>query len=246
MTDDGKTNDGPIAAFSKKILDALVGTRWGAVSPPHRNPPRPLPVDGRTVALSLLRRYISDLTFFRHGAYNQKLEKDGEPDGFSIPRERIFVEWPDDETLLQPPSITFLQEEDGKYPPIGLNFYVDEATVNKYGQDTVVQWQSEYDETFVLEIHASSRAERRSIISGLEIAMNPVEEYAGLRMIMRDYYGQPAVFSLDRRRLIDDASSSQNRREARMFINMRYTVCQLVSTVTMIPVQNVCVDGDPA
>ncbi len=235
----------PIKSFSRKILGALVGTRWGDVSPVRPPPPAP-PEDGRTIALGLLRRYISDLSFYRSGGVDANEVKQP-PIPFEIPRERIHIEWPDyEDHYLDPPAIVFEQESDGDYESLGLNGYVEEKSRDVYRPGTVVQWQSDYVETISITIKAGSKAQRRAIFSGLETALSPAQEYSGLRFRMRDYFGQLVLFTAMRRRNPDDADSARNRREGKIYVEMRFMIVQLVNVNSLQPRMELCVNDEPA
>lgn len=205
------------------VRDLIIGTPWGTVRPSRANP-FPLAVDGRTAALRILRRYVASLVFFRPGSYDALTEKEGEPIPFKIPIEDILIEWPDYEVELKFPSVVFLGLGPGSYETIGLTSYIDEETLNKYGENTVLQWQYEYVETFAMDVWCTLRAERRSIRAGLDVALTPTEQMSGIRFRMPEYYDQPVVFALQDADLIEGEDSGRDRRVLRMRIEMRYTV----------------------
>jgi hypothetical protein len=228
--------------FSAEIRRLIWGRPFGSTYPPRQPPPPPV-YDGRTAALSILRKYIEELTFYRPGG------KD--PNGvacppieFQIPKNHIHVEWPDDEVELGLPSISFLSQGPANYDGIGLTCHVDEKTKDVYSPGTVLTWLSEYQEDVLLEVWAETKAQRRAIVLGLEVALSPLEYMAGLRFVMPDYYGQLATFALQTRELIDDDGSTKLRRKARLVVNLRFHVVALVAVEEIDPRVELSVDVD--
>ncbi len=196
-------------------------------------------MDGRTAALRTLARYVSELTFYRSGELLAVPTATAEavygpPIPFAIPREQFYEEQPDNPEELTLPCITVIAG-DASYNPIGMTTFVIEESRDQYGLGTVLQWQSSYDETIVLEIAAQSKAERRAIKVGLEQALVPTEQLYGLRFAMPDYFGQLVTFSLDKFKLKEEMSG-QNRRKSHMTLAMHLTVVALVDAVTLRPV----------
>lgn len=228
--------------LSPEMRKLLFGTPWGETFPSRPNPP-PLAVDGRTVALRILRRYLSELTFFRAGDKNPDGSR-GSPIPFKIVEKDIQIGWPDYEKTENFPSVVLLHGA-GEYNTIGLSGYVEEDTRDKYGIGTVVQWMSEYQEDVILEIWANKRAEMRSILAGIEVSLSPTEQMYGLRFTMPDYFGEFVCFTLGTRQEFDDADSAKNRRHARLTIEMRFTVVALVNYVLARGELHTTVDVDP-
>jgi hypothetical protein len=169
-----------------------------------------------------LRDYISELIFFRAGDIGNP------PIPFQIPKKNIHIEWPDNVEDLVFPSLAFLPSK-GMYDAIGLTSYIEEETRDVFAPGTVLQWQSEYTETFQIEAWASKKAERRALIACLESDLVPTEQMYGVRFTMPDYYNEQVCFTLMSRTNIDDADSAKNRRRARLDVEMRYTVVRLVN-----------------
>lgn len=207
-------------SFSDYIKSLLFGDPFGAVYPP-RPAPQPPSVDGRTVALRIFRRYVSELTFFRSAGQGAN------PTPFQIAEKDISIEVPDPVKDLVFPSIAILPGP-VTYEVIGLTSYVEESTRDKYAPGTVLQWMSEYNETFKLEVWTSTRAERRAILAGLEAALSPTEQMYGLRFRMPDYYNELVCFALFARNL-DDSFAAQRRRRATLEIEMRFNIVSLVN-----------------
>jgi hypothetical protein len=224
-------------SFPATLRDLLVGTPFGEVFPKKPAIIRPTN-DGRTVALEILKKYISLLTFRRAGAVG------GPPIAFRIAKENIHIEWPDHEVNDEYPGVVMLQVEDGVYEAIGLTSHIDESTKDVYAPGTVILTQSEYTETFALEVHTSLKPERRAVIVGLEQALTPTEQMYGIRFRMPDYYDQHVCFTVMSRRLNDDPDSARHRRIATLNIEMRYNVVALIDAVTMRPIVKVNVDVD--
>lgn len=237
-----------IANFSEFIKKAFQGTPFGNVYP-AKELPIPSTIDGRTAALRLLRRYISELTFYRTGPLVSEATAStdrvyGAPIAFRIKEENIFIEAADKEVELSLPTIA-IDPGKGIYNPIGLTAWNDPDTQDVYGKGTIVTWMSEYQETLTIEISASNRAERRALVLGLEQALNPTEQMSALRFKMDAYYGQLCAFSLNAREF-DDSEAMDGRRKARLEVDLTFTQCALVNYTEMNPMLGIIVTEDPS
>jgi hypothetical protein len=228
--------------LSKAIRDLFIQQPFGEVWPPRAEPP-PQTVDGRTVALRIMKKYIGELTFFRPGGKDQNGVA-GPPVAFKVLPENIHIEWPDDPVEMVFPSIVFLSQGPAQYAAIGLTTNLDEDSVNKFAPGTVVQIQSEFTETFAIEIWADTKPQRRSLLAGLETSLTPTETMYGIRFRMPDYYDQLVCFSLGSRMLTDDEFATKNRRKAQLMIEMRFNTVALVNVNTIDPSVKVSVDVD--
>lgn len=226
--------------FSKEVRDVLQGDPFGEVFP-KREPPVPPIYDGRTAAMRILKLYFSELVFYRAGGKDEAGDQK-DPIPFKIPFRDIHVEWPDDEEDLHLPALAFLAQSPGDYDSIGLTNVVEEQTKDVYSPGTVLIWMSEYQEKFAIDIWAETKAQRRSIIAGLEQALSPLQQMAGIRFRMPDYYEQLACFALQTREIIDDELSTLVRRKARLIVDLRFNVVALVNVETMNPVTTLDVD----
>lgn len=231
-----------MSKISDKLRAILWGTPFGEVFPAKENPP-PLPEDGRTIALRILRDYVSELVFYRLAGIDEN-GKRRPPIPFQIEPADIYIEWPDNEENMRFPSLVFLSTGPANYNVIGLTSYVEEGSKDVYGPGTVLQWMSEYTEKVSLEIWASKKSERRAILAGLETALTPTEQMYGLRFRMPNYYNELVCFTVESRELIDDGDAVKNRRHARVTIEMRFNVVALVNYVTVNPFMKVDVDSD--
>jgi hypothetical protein len=227
--------------LSPELKKLLWGTPWGEVYPSRPNPP-PLAYDGRTVALRILRDYLSEITFRRPGG-RTAAGASMPPIDFRIAKRDIMIGWPDYEKELQFPSIVFLHGS-GNYDMIGLTSYVEEDSRDKYAPGTVVMWMSEYVETVQVEIWANKKAELRSVLAGVETALSPTEQMYGLRFRMADYFDQLVRFSPGKRQENDDADGARDRRSARLEVEMAFHVVSLVNYATLRPELKVVVDAD--
>jgi hypothetical protein len=223
--------------LSKFLQKVLFGTPWGTTYPARENPPPPA-YDGRTVALRLLRRFITELTFYRANAEGQP------PIPFQIAEKDIHIEWPDNEDDLVFPSIALLSTGPANYDMIGLTGYVEENTRDVYAPGTVVQWMNEYRENIVLEIWATKKSERRAILAGLEAALSPTEQMYGLRFTMPDYFNELVCFAANDREIIDDGEAVKNRRRARITLQMRFHQVALVNYNQLVTTTKVETDVD--
>jgi hypothetical protein len=230
--------------FSKEIRALLFGNPFGEVFPPRPNPPPPV-VDGRTVALRILKKYFSELTFYRSGG-KDPAGNALEPISFQVPDRDIHIEWPDDPENVHFPAIAFLSEDRADYDSIGLTSYVEEASRDVYQKDTIIIWLSEYVENFVIEIWTDTKAERRSILAGLEQAMVPLQQMYGIRFRMPDYFDQLVCFALQDREVVEDDMAVRNRRKARLRVEMRFNVVALVNAADFEPSVRIDVDADEA
>jgi len=148
---------------------------------------------------------------------------------FTVPRDSIMIEQPDDIVDLKFPSIAFLAGT-GTIDPLGLGApQLLEETLDRYGDGTAIVLASEYSERFTLEMWASSRAERRALVAGTSVALRGIEESYALRLSLPDYFDQVAEFSLEESRLIDDPDAVRNRRRAHLLVNMRMPEVFLVN-----------------
>jgi len=207
-----------------KLLD---GTRWGSVFPPR--PAIPIAaVDGRTAVLERFADYLHCIVF-------RKLNPPGPPEDYQIPRERFLVEYPDDD--VQPMKFPTIVFEPGRYTldPKGLTPAADEGSRDEHGPGTVLVCSDEYVERVVLVIWASTRAQRRAILAGVEWACHPVEEMAGVRLRVPAYYGQTAHFLALEGQNIDDEDSGRRRRRTEMVFEMRFDLVTLRRVVEIAP-----------
>jgi len=206
--------------------DLVQGLPFGTVLPPASQIPWPA-VDGRTVALTILQHYISELTLNRPDANGKIIP-------YSIPLENIHIEQPDNEADLKFPSIVFRPGE-GVLDTIGLTCYLDESTRDVYRAGYVVQEQGEYREIITLECWAASKAIRRSLLAGLSAALVPIEQMYGLRFRMPDYYDRTVCFSLASSTSPDDPDNARNRRWGIMQLEMRFNLSVLYPYVEIEP-----------
>lgn len=200
---------------------------YGEVFPPR--PAQPLPTtDARTYALRAFADFIATLNFRRAGA------TPGQAIEFSIARENIHIEQPDNMEDGVFPSIAFLPGR-ATYDYFGLGPpYMDEATFGVFAPGTVLITPGEYKESFTLEVWASKRAERRAVLAGLEAALLNEETSTATRIELPAYYGLVASFSLDQRELVDD-DAARNRRRGHMMITLSVPIAQLVNANILRP-----------
>jgi hypothetical protein len=140
---------------------------------------------------------------------------------FQVPIANILIEQPDDPKVLKFPSIAFLPGV-GSNEPIGLGPpKIMEETVDKFGDGTALVLASEFSEVFIVEVWASTRAERRALVAGISVALRSVEESYSTRIMLPDYYDQIAEFWLVETRYIDDPDVVRGRRRAHLMVGMR-------------------------
>jgi hypothetical protein len=208
-------------------FDFLQGDPFGAVRP--QPPSRPLPdVPGRAHALDMLREYISELTFTRPGARGQP------PIRYRIPKDNIHTEQPPNVWDMRLPAIVF-RPGDGDYAPIGLSAYLDESTTDKYEKGAAVQENCEWQETIALECWAETAPQRSSMVAGIEAALSPTEQRAGVLFRLPEYFDQTVRFTLEKGSYPEDPETARNRRWAILPVLVEVNVCRLVSVVQMQP-----------
>lgn len=180
----------------------------------------PLTMDARTHVLERFADYLHCIQF--------QVPDGPEVTPYQIPRERILVEWPDDDqTVMKWPTLVF---EPGRYEllPSGLTPRVNEASRDQHGQGTVLVTSYEYRELVTLAVWASTRAQRRTMLAGIEWALTPVEEIAGIRLRVPDYYDETVHFEAMEGQNIDVEDSMRRRRRSEMVFEMRFDLVNLV------------------
>ncbi len=176
-----------------------------------------LGIDARTGALSALREYISELTFYKPGDGKRIVP-------FQLPIADIHIEQPDGESDMVYPSIVFETGEAG-YDMMG---YFDESSKDLFGKGTVLFVHWERKETITIRVNTQYRAERRAILAGIEFACAPTEEICAFRLLCKDYFNQSCGYILKGSRVGDDAQSANNRRSATLTLHVYINVVQLV------------------
>jgi len=216
-----------MAEDKTSVLKLLQGSPFGALYPPKAAVDLPA-IDGRTACLRVLRRYIAELTFHMPGDRGSANTR-----SFKIPLEKIHIEQPDKNVVLDFPSIVFLPGA-GEALPIGLATFLEEESFNKFAPGTALQVQSEYQETFTIELWARDKPTRRAMMQ-LELALTPTEQQYGIRFRVPDYYDQTVCFSLQGSMRPDDPDNVRNRRWGHMTVEMRFDSVRLVNVGTIKP-----------
>jgi len=216
------------ANLPKKLLDILFGDPWGRVFP--RRPPVPAAtqqVDGRTVALRILRDYVCALVFYL------PMEEGCPPKPFQLLPENFHLEWQRGlaDNMKFPSCV--IEGSRAEYDSIGLVSYIEESTRDVYAPNTVLQWQAEYIETINLELWASEEPALRSMLAGIETAISPTEQMSGLRFRMPDYFDELVCFTLNRRENYGESDASKGRRRAQVELEMRFNIVALIDTVQL-------------
>jgi len=215
------------------VFDALRkylagGLFFGRANP--RNKPRPLPShDARSYALAKFGDFLAALEWSRPGDL-------GKPDvPYRIAREDIYEEQPDDPAQLNFPSIAFLPAR-GMHDQynLGPSDIIDESR-DQYGKGTVLLLQGEYIEQFMVEVWGSHIAERRSILAGIQAVMRMNERSNALQLLLPEYFGRVASFSLMDSQNIDDPDVVRGRRRGQIAVELRVPEVVLVDAVTMRP-----------
>lgn len=214
----------PFVAVSEATRNAIEGglnddVQTGAAPLPPRD------VEGRTAALSTLFDYFCELTFYRTGG------KGKAPYPFRLTRSECHIEWPENVENIHYPSIGVLAG-DSDHDPIGLSPVVDESTKDRFGCGTALWRLWDYKEVLQLEVWASSRAERRALVEGLQQALSPSESVSNLRLLLPTYFNQRASYTLLGAIRADDGAA-KNRRRAVLRMELRYDVVRLARYAPM-------------
>jgi hypothetical protein len=226
------SNAPPIVGPTAKSL--LVGNPFGTVEPPRPE----IPFRSRTArkhSLRLLRQYISELTFWRPGGQGRP------PISFKIERKNFHISPPQNFAPVVFPSTGILPGI-GDYQATGLGTYYIPESADVYLPGTVLQLSADYNEKFSIELWCTEDAERDAIKAGMEDALNPSEDCAGIRFRMPDYYNQTCCFVFESSQDVDDYSG-QNRYKALIGMSFYVDVVRLVNKETFEPILSV--DANP-
>lgn len=227
---------------SKEVEDALFGDPFAGLASG-----KPVPYDGRTAALSILRKYLSEITFYRQGGKDSVGTREP-PIAFQVPLRDIHVEWPEDEAEMNLPAIALLAQSPANYQTPGLVTNVIEDSRDKYGDNTVLNVEAAVDEIFLIELWCKTKQERRGLKKGIEEIMSPLQQMSGLRFVMPDYYDRLATFVVQSYEVVDDEMATYARRKGKFLVQLTYLQVVLVEVPPMLPVTevNVSDSGDSA
>lgn len=221
---------------------------WPVALPPSPTqsvdfPPGEAPVelpnlDARTHALRVLARWFSALQYRRTMAPGQPAQP------FAIEPERVFIEQPDNIEGLQFPAIGIIPGR-GQYLVRGLGGAdPDESTFGIAGPNTALLVPYDYQELLTVEGWGSKISERRSIIAAIEVAIGSYQGTTDLRLLLPDYYGFCATFSLIERENVDDLEVPRGRRRVHLFLQMTVPVAVIGRFSKIVgPYANVTVNG---
>lgn len=193
-------------------------------------PLQPLPdFDARTHALRRLREFISVLDLHRTGM------KGGQPIRYRIPIENIHIEQPDSVVDLKMPGVAFLPGR-AEHFSYGLGSpELCEESIDLFGKGTALAKLSEHVEQIIVELWASERAERRSMVAGISTAFRMCSTSYALRLTLPNYYGLNATFALDSTQYIDDPDVVRGRRRAHLLVTMSVPEIVLVNVERLHP-----------
>lgn len=212
----------------REAFSFLLGRWFGEVYPSAE--PRPLPpATARDHALRRLRDFLALCVFSRKG------DMGGPPIAFQIPKDRIFVEQPDDPQRLDFPSIGMLpglgSTDTGNLGPTDLI----EESKDVYGLGTALLDQGWYAETFTIECWTNHPAEREAVLGGIEAALRMSDRSSALALTLPGYYGRIAQFSLESAQHVDDPAVIQGRRRGQIQVALGVQPVLLVNAVTLEP-----------
>jgi hypothetical protein len=181
---------------------------------------------------------VSELTFHLPAGDRVSATEPGQTKDLKICEDSFFIEAADSVDSAKLPAIAIIPSK-GTYNSIGLTSYLDETTRDRYGKGSVIQWQSEYQEFFTLQIWAANKPMRRALIAGLETSLTPTEYMYGIRFRMPDYWDEMVCFTLGSRTNIDDDLSMKGKWRANLEIEMRFNVVSLVNYEPVQPILTV-------
>jgi len=172
--------------------------------------------DARTQALDVLSQWMASLIYRRTMAIGAP------PEAFQIPMDRIFIEQPDNVEGLVFPAIGIIPSR-GQYLTRGLGGADPiDSTLTDDGLALSIPY--DYQEIIVIEGMASKISERRSIVSAIEVAAGSYSGTTDLRLVMKDYFGLVATFSLLERENLDDIDIARGRRKVHLMMQMTVPV----------------------
>ena len=203
------------------------GASLGSAFPFRPDPGIPN-IDGRTVSLSWLGRYLAHRTYARTG------EVGASPVFFRFPEENFFVDPPGPENDLPYPAIACAGGE-SEDELIGFTPAADESTIDVYGQGTVAVPMYATMEKLRLQIWSSTLPEMRGLYEGVKESFSPTEGRTGIVVRLPDYYGQTARFTLTGSEWPTDPGSVRNRRWAFVSVTLEFDVTRLVRYARLIP-----------
>lgn len=220
----------------EKVSDVLQGGSIGSQVPLPS-----LDVDGRTIALETLKTFVSLCEFSRTGPSGEAAKV------YRLPRENFFPEQPDEVENLPMPSIGVLAGEGAEDSYVlGPPRYIEE-TADVYGPGTAVVWVGSYIEEMNFEIWAANKADRRSMVVGMQDVLTYCEESGNLRLKLPKYFDQIAIFTLLGTRYIDDTDTIRKRRRAHLRVQLevpRVKLARYKTLITNVAVVAVDVDVD--
>jgi hypothetical protein len=209
-------------------MQYLRGHWFGQVYPATE--PRPLPpTTARGHALHRLRDFLALCVFSRKG------DVGGPPIAFTLARDSIFTEQPDDPVRLNFPAI-------GMLPGVGTHDTLKlgpcdfvEGSHDRYAPGTALLDQGLYVETFTIECWSNHPAEREAVLAGVEAVLRTSQRSSALALTLPGYYGQIATFSLEQSQHVDDPSVVQGRRRGQVMVRLDVEEVLLVNVATLEP-----------
>lgn len=203
----------------------LLGRVWSAMFPRKEFPPLP-DRQPRDHAIDALFDYLS-LVEWRYTG------EGGRTNGFTVPREQMFDDRPDDATGGKLPSFVIAAQKGShqdQAPPLGPPVVFE----NTYDGDTVLVEIGTYIEVFRLEVWTASSVTRRAILAGLDLVMSPTGDQYGLELELPNYHGAVAWFGLNSTTRIENELVNR-RRMAECEIELWVPVLQRVPAGLLTP-----------
>ena len=204
----------------------------GVVFPPRSDAPNLPDLGAREHALRRFLDFLAALPFMRTMA--------GPPQAFVVPRDQMFVNMPDAESGApvgqKLPTIAFTTSTADKILDgwLGPAILID-GTEDLFAPGTALFWVGGHTEPLVLEVVASSRAVRRSIVEGISQVLRSSDDTGSLRLSLPDYFNSTATFTLMDVTYFEEPDAVRNRRKAHLTIQLYVDEVMLASAVDIVP-----------
>lgn len=180
----------------------LLGRVWSQLFPRKEFPGLPDRAP-RDYAIEALFDYLA-LVEWRHTG------EGGRTVGFTVPREQMLEERPDDSTAGKLPSFVIDAQRGShvdKEPPLGPPVVFE----NTYDGETVLVEVGTYIETFKLEVWTASAITRRAILAGMDLVFSPTGDQYGLELELPRYHGAVAWFGFNSTARVENELVSRRR-----------------------------------
>ncbi len=210
-----KPPPGPPPGLSPETVGDVIG------APPPLSALELPALDARWRGIDVFCRWLASLVYRRSAGPSRPAESFTLAYGHDVKLPSIFAEMPDNVTDLPIPCIGALPGR-GSYVTRsslgGVEPEVDPAQTGSPQAAVVVPY--DYTEQVTFEVWGSKLAERMALIAAIEIAMSIYEGSSDLRLVVPDYYGLVASYTLRDAERLDGIESMRGRRLAHFYVDM--------------------------